>query len=410
MGKLSLSKERFQGIGFELAKVLMMFSLVSEVLCFLLAAYTKDTRFTALCMFLLLIPMYSVLIRRLIKNFFLFFLAHAALYGLIFLFHDVVPMVVIGAYVTADVIYIYVRKISGVNDPMSVALLFLSFVVALGTYLLCTSMEVTFLRPMILCMFLLQIMIYLIYFHQMNIHDTLSANTQSASQSIRKINSLNNKVIIMFIGVLLVLIGAGVLMRLDVAISLIGRGLLALLKVVVRFLFRGGDSAPVEETIVEETEGGGDMGSGVPEGYEPWMIWIILEKIMTVLAVVIVIALIAYVFYRLYQKFRMDRVEEDVLSDYAETPVFIERARPEKKERMSLRERLNLPNDKKIRRLFRKKVRARIKAGDPITAAQTPQEICRTVKAEDLSRLTGLYEKARYSDIPITKEDVQSVS
>ena len=77
---------------------------------------------------------------------------------------------------------------------------------------------------------------------------------------------------------------------------------------------------------------------------------------------------------------------------------------------MSLRERLNLPNDKKIRRLFRKKVRARIKAGDPITAAQTPQEICRTVKAEDLSRLTGLYEKARYSDIPITKEDVQSVS
>ena len=150
--------------------------------------------------------------------------------------------------------------------------------------------------------------------------------------------------------------------------------------------------------------------SGVPEGYEPWMIWIILEKIMTVLAVLIIIALIAYVFYRLYQKFRMDRVEEDVLSDYAETTVFIERARPEKKERMSLRERLNLPNDKKIRRLFRKKVRARIKAGDPITAAQTPQEICRTVKAEDLSRLTGLYEKARYSDIPITKEDVQSVS
>ena len=131
---------------------------------------------------------------------------------------------------------------------------------------------------------------------------------------------------------------------------------------------------------------------------------------MLIVCLISAIILIGYICYRLYQKFKMDRVEEDVLSDYAETTLFIERVKPEKKERMSLRERLNLPNDRKIRRLFRKRVQHRIKAGDPIRPSQTPREICNTVKAEDLTALTTLYEKARYSDIPITKEDVQSVS
>ena len=131
---------------------------------------------------------------------------------------------------------------------------------------------------------------------------------------------------------------------------------------------------------------------------------------MMVVGLIIVLIGIGYIFYRLYQKFKMDRVEEDVLSDYAETTVFVERVKPEKKERRSLKDLFNVPNDRKIRRIYQKKILHRIKAGDPIHPADTPRQILATVKAEDLTHLTEVYEKARYSDIPITKEDVQSVS
>lgn len=410
MGKL-IKRERFQGVGLEITKVLFLFSLVSEALIFLLSAYTHDLSYMPLLLVLLLVPVYSVLVRRLIPSFILFFLAHAALYGLVYLVRaDVLVMVIIGGYITVDVIYIYVRKISGVNDPMSVAQLIVAFVLAFVLYIMAEQLEATASRPVLIAFFIIQVVAYLVYFHQMNVRETLSVNTQSASQTIKKINRLNNKVIIMFIGVLLVLIGAGVVMRLDIVITLIGQGLLFLLKTVVRFLFRGGSEQPAESSLPSEEIGGQDMAGMIPDDYETWKIWLILEKVMVVFSVLVVLALIGYVFYRLYQKFKADRVEEDILSDYAETTISVERAARPKKERRTLAEIFNLPNDRKIRRLFQKKIQHRIKAGDPIRATQTPREMCAAVKAEDLSLLTGLYEKARYSDQEITKEEVKSVS
>lgn len=409
MGKLNLTRERFEGLGFEIAKVVYMFSLVSEILLCGLAAYTGDQRFTPILLMLLLVPVYSVIIRRLFKNFFLFFLAHVLLIGLVFLLRDPVVMAVVGVYILADIIYIYVRKISGANDPMTVALLLVAFVTALVLYLTAESIGAAFVRPLIITMFILQVVIYLFYFHHMNMRETLSANTQSANQSIRKINSLNNKAILMFMAILLILIAAGVFLRLDVVITMIGQLLLFVLRFIGRLLFRGGSTT--QETITpEESPTGGEMVSGVPDGYEPWKIWLILEKIGVVFCVIVAIALVIYVAYRLYQRFKMDRVEEDVLSDYSETTLFVERVKREKKERTSIFELFNLSNEKKVRRLFRKKVLHRMKAGDPIRPSQTAQEIRAAVRGEDLSRLTDLYEKARYSNEPVTKEEVQSVS
>ncbi len=408
MGKLNLSRERFEGLGFEIAKVVYMFSIASEVLVCGLAAYTGNQKFTPLALLLLLIPVYSVVIRRLFKNFFLFFLAHAALFGLLFLLKDPVAIVVIAAYIVADIIYIYVRKFSGVNDPMTVAQLITAFAFATAMYLISGKTDAAFVRPVIVTMFILQVVIYLLYFHQMNMRETLSANTQSASQSIKKINSLNNKAILMFLGILLVLIAAGVFLRLDVVISAIGELLLFIVRFIVRLLFRGGDGEP-GEIIRDEEMPGGEMVNGVPDGYEPWKIWLILEKVIMVASIILAIAGVIYLAYYLYKKFKMDKVEEDVLSDYSETTVFVERVKREKKERTSLFELFNLSNEKKIRRIFRKKVLQRIKAGDPITPSQTAQEIRAAVKGEDLTTLAALYDKARYSEEPITKEEVQSV-
>ena len=401
---------RFEGIGFEITKVVYIFSMVSVIAACLMATYSKDARYLPLCMGLLLVPVYSVIIRRLIKNFFLFFLAHVLLVGLMLLYKNPVVMALIGGYVLADIIYIYVRKISGVNDPMTSATLIVAFAVALITYIFCARMQIPFVQPVIIAVFIAQIVAYLVYFHQMNIHDTLEVNTESASQSIKKINRLNSKVIWMFVIVLLILIGVGVLARLDVIFTMAGRGLLAGLRFVLSFLFRGGKTdAEAGPVYVDEAGGQGDPNT-VPDDYVTWPIWLILEKIMFVLGVIVVLFLIGYIFYRLYQRFKMDRVEEDVLSDYADTTVFVERVKPEKRERRSLRDLFNVTNDKKVRRMYQKKIQRRIKAGDKITAADTPRQIVEIVKAEDLTQITEVYERARYSDIPITKEDVQSIS
>ena len=401
---------RFEGIGFEITKVVYIFSMVSVIAACLMATYSKDARYLPLCMGLLLVPVYSVIIRRLIKNFFLFFLAHVLLVGLMLLYKNPVVMALIGGYVLADIIYIYVRKISGVNDPMTSATLIVAFAVALITYIFCARMQIPFVQPVIIAVFIVQIVAYLVYFHQMNIHDTLEVNTESASQSIKKINRLNSKVIWMFVIVLLILIGVGVLARLDVIFTMAGRGLLAGLRFVLSFLFRGGKTeAEAGHVYVDEAGGQGDPNT-VPDDYVTWPIWLILEKIMFVLGVIVVLFLIGYIFYRLYQRFKMDRVEEDVLSDYADTTVFVERVKPEKRERRSLRDLFNVTNDKKVRRMYQKKIQRRIKAGDKITAADTPRQIVEIVKAEDLTQITEVYERARYSDIPITKEDVQSIS
>ena len=401
---------RFEGVGFEITKVVYIFSMVSVIATCLMATYSKDNRYVPLTMGLLLVPVYSVIIRRLIKNFILFFLAHAVLGGLLFLYKEPVPMVLIGGYVLADIVYIYVRKISGVNDPMTVAMLVVSFAVNLLCYIFTGRAGLTFVQPIIIAVFIIQIVAYLVYFHQMNIHDTLEVNTQSASQSIKKINRLNSKVIWMFVIILLILIGVGMVARLDIIFTMIGRGLLSGLGVIARFLFRGNktesESGPI---YVDEAGGQGDPNT-VPDDYVTWPIWIILEKIMMVVGTIIVLVAIGYVFYRLYQKFKMDRVEEDVLSDYAETTLFVERVKPEKKERRSLKDIFNVSNDRKVRRLYQKKIQHRIRAGDQITAADTPRQILQIVKGEDLSHITEVYERARYSNIPITKEDVQSIS
>ena len=211
MAKL-INKERFQGVGMELVKVEFIFSLVSEVLIFALAAYTKDLSYVPLLLALLLVPAYSVIMRRLIPSFILFFLAHAALYALVLLCNGILPMVVVGAYITVDVIYIYVRKISGVNDPMSVAQLMVAFALAFVLYLSTPQINMPSIRPILITFFIVQIVVYLIYFHQMNIKETLSANTQSASQSIAKINRLSFILLLCVMLIYAVVIG-GELMR-----------------------------------------------------------------------------------------------------------------------------------------------------------------------------------------------------
>ena len=66
--------------------------------------------------------------------------------------------------------------------------------------------------------------------------------------------------------------------------------------------------------------------------------------------------------------------------------------------------------EKKIRRLYFHKISRFMKKGDRIKPANTPVEIERALRdQENLQALTRVYQKARYSDEPITKEEIGEV-
>lgn len=401
-------RERMQGIGMELVKVIYLFSLVTEVLVCGMAALTNDTSLMAPMLGLLVIPALSVLFRRCIRNFVLFFLAHVAMFGVIFLYPNLLSRVAAGAFIASDMIYIYVRKTSGSNDPMSVAQLVIAFGVALVMYIVSGQVDITFVRPFIITMFIIHITVYMIYFHELNVQESLEANSESLNQSTRKIGNINNKIIIIYVVIMLILIGAGVLLRMDVVITMIGQLLYAALRFVVRLFAHGGGSEGSQVPVDVPEASGGDDAVMMNGEANTFMFWLVVEKI--VIAVCLIVALIGlgYALYRFYQKFTKDRIEERQTGEYEETTVFVEKAEKVRKERQSLFEYLNLSNEKRVRRLYAKRVQKQIKAGAPVKPSQTVQEI-QSVVQEDLTALSTLYEKARYSNQLITKEEVKGI-
>jgi len=396
------------GIGMELIKVVFMFSMVSEILVTFIAALQKDVNHAYWMLVLILVPVISVFLRRFVHKFGWFFLAHAALMGGLFLMPTTLTKVFAGIYIAADIIYIYVRRTSGTDDPMSAMQLVISFVVAFVLYITVGKMDLENLRPMILAFFIFHISVYMIYFHQLNVRDALEASAEHLNQATKKLNGINNKIIAFYVVIMLLLIGVGVVLRMDVVFSMIGQLLLLMVRAIVKLVFRE-KSGNSEVIVGDQPEGmGGDSGGPAGE-FVTYEFWFIIEKIVMAVCLIAAIIGLVYLAYRFYKRFMQNRIEEHSTADFEETTVFVEKAQKVRKERKSLFDYFNLTNDKKVRHIYAKKIQKQIKAGVPVKSSQTVQEIRQIVEKENLTRITALYEKARYSDQPISKEEVKSV-
>ena len=221
-------KERMHGIGLELIKVVFMFSMASEILVCFLAALQKDDEYAPWMLALIIVPVISVFLRRFVQKFSWFFLGHVALMCSLFLMPTILTKVLAGIYIAVDIIYIYVRRTSGTDDPMSTIQLVIAFALALVLYFASGKMEIESLRPMILAMFIVHISVYMIYFHQLNVREALEASAGHLNQATKKLNGINNKIIAFYVVIMLLLIGVGVVLRMDVVFSMLGQMLLLL--------------------------------------------------------------------------------------------------------------------------------------------------------------------------------------
>ncbi len=407
--KKNRGPRRTDGLMLELVKVLFIFSVADEALLCVAAAWTGDLSLMPWMTALLLIPVYSVLALRFVRNFFGFLFLHLLLFAVPLLYPDVVSRILAALFVIADILYIYVRRLTGSNEPMSFSMTMVAFGLAAVLYFAAPALKIEFVRPTLSVLFLLQLTAYLVYFHQNNVRETLAIQEEDRNQSLGKIHSFNNRILLAFVLVMLLLVGAGLIFRLDVVLAEIGHLLFTGFKALIRLLFRGGSEDEESGEVPKETVPDGGGGPLLPaDDTEPFLIWKILEAAAVVVTAVLILAGICYILYKFYKKFTEGRVEESQQADYRETTVFLERVKREKKERRPFREYFILSNEQKVRRLYKKRIEKQIRAGVKVEPSRTVQEIRALLPQEDLAKISEVYEKARYSGQPVSREELRS--
>ena len=128
---------------------------------------------------------------------------------------------------------------------------------------------------------------------------------------------------------------------------------------------------------------------------------------MTIAVVIALIALTIYALYRFYKWFYSRKPETISFDEFEETSTFMEAKEKASIKRDFFWSRFRLTNEKKIRRIYKKRLEIPMRKQEIIKVSDSPKEILEKMPSEGLENLTELYEKARYSNQPITKEEVK---
>lgn len=402
---------------------------------YLMTALTKDPADIWRMQLLVLPILYLYLVRCTVRNFFLFFLLHAfallpaAVY--IPLLGDLTTEAVyIGGaqvefYMTWDalgkfgmgimilatafiIIYSIVDRLKDLSDTTSMGGLIVITLVLTAGYLAAEHMRNPFIRPYLLGCELAAIAVYFADMHTRNVNSTLTNINEMLNQPEQKIRRSNNRILLMFLIGTLAFALLAVVLRLDRVIVWTLQALLAGIRFLVS-LIPSRDAPPDETSIPMESAPEPDDGSGMmPDGGSTAAIWIYLEYLLTFAMIVAIVGLIIYGLYRFYKWFYSRSVKTVRSDEFEETTDFIE-TQPTARPRGigSLFERLRLTDEKKVRRMYKKRLAGPMKRGDKVRPSDTPEEILRKLPAENLEVLSEIYERARYSREGVTREDVK---
>ncbi len=405
------------------------------IACYLMTALTKDPAEIWRMQLLVLSILYLYVIRCTVRNFFLFFLLHAfalipaAIY-IPLLGNPTVESVYIGGakvefFMTWDalgkfgmgimilagafiIIYSVVDRLKDLSDTTSMGGLIVITLVLTAGYLGAEHMQNPFIRPYLLGCELAAIAVYFADMHTRNVNSTLTNINEMLNQPEQKIRRSNNRILLMFLIGTLAFALIAVVLRLDRVIVWTLQALLAGIRFLVS-LIPSRDAPPDETSIPVESAPEPDNGGGMmPDGGSTAAIWIYLEYLLTFVMIVAIVGLVIYGLYRFYKWFYSRSVKTVHADEFEETTDFIE-TQPTVRTRGigSLFERLRLTDEKKVRRMYKKRLAGPMKKGDKVRPSDTPEEILRKLPAENLEVLSEIYERARYSREGVTREDVK---
>ena len=393
----------------ELLKIFLLFSIPGAIICFVNAAVEHDLRAAVPLLPLWVIPLLLIFVRQYVKNFFLFALCHLVWIGYLFLPLELIPRLLAGAYLILAIAYSYVRKYTGRGEALSMGTLFVGCGTLIVLYFLAGFLDIQAIRPYLVGLAVAQILIFFVSLHILNVNETLSNVGDMMSQPAQKLRRFNGKIAAIFLVIATAVMLLAVVLRLDVVFTWLGSGALALLRFLLSFLGRGEETGEISEDFqLEVNPSQADTEAAI--GGEPFILWVILEKIVIVAFCVGIIVGIVYLLYRFYKAFNKNSIQKLATEEFTESSAFVEKEKRSPRPKGRVRDALQMTPDKRIRRLYFHKISRYMKKGDRIKPANTPVEIEQALREqENLQALTRVYQKARYSDEPITKEEIREV-
>ena len=386
--------------------------LIIAVLSYALTAWTKDPMMVLKIHLLCVIPLYMYWIRQEVWNLFLFSVLHILPFSLLWFYQqdkDLIIALIVGVGIGIFVVYSFVLRLTETKNQITLGgLIVLCGALARGYF--CVQIPQVgmgeTLQPYLMTVSFVALLIYFMEMHLRNINTTLNNVNEMLNQPAQKIRKFNQKILAYFIIGTGIFIFLALVFRIDRGIMAIGQGLLWLIRFLIGLIPKGeytGEESFFQENSMPDRQND-DMEF---EEVGPSPFWEILEQIVTVAVVIALITAIVYGLYRFYKWFYSRKPETVTTDEFEETSLYIESEHKSSRKKESFWSRFRLTNEKKIRRIYRKRLEAPMKTQEVLKVSDSPKEILEKMPSEALEDLTELYEKARYSNVPITKEEVR---
>lgn len=339
---------------------------------------------------LLIMPIFSTIIRRKIRFLILFILLHAAMCAWVLLSPNLLMSALGGLYMLLLTVYGLVRSLS--REPEKDMSSF-TLIAAIGTMLLVYI--IMFIRvhleyewSLMLQGFIFTI-IYLWYDHETAVRDALKTMDKQGNMSTRRVIQFNGNVFNGYLAFGVILLVIAYAAGLGRVIGSVGNLLLMVIRKIVGFLTRDTEAPVIEEetTVVSDVIESNDMG-GLPQG-ETSPFWAFLQHVLVVLFIGFLLYVIVVLLIRAFKNYhRSANYKEE---GYEEYKTYYTKARPEKeaRQRLSIFDR---SPENMIRRAYYKKVRKQI--DKKALRSDTPAEVA--VKLPEVAEIVDNYEKVRY--------------
>lgn len=251
------------------------------------------------------------------------------------------------------------------------------------------------------------IIAFFIWYNIKNLNSFVQKNGSAKSFNVEQAVNVNSVMLALFMGICAIVMFIMPRLHIQDAIRAVFLGIWG---IVLKIIHALNPNLPTGDYELEQMMNNKPNDSGMDdlgivlemsEGND------ILDLIMVIFAAIIFICMMVLVLKSLkdvrYKKSQGNDVKEFVKPEFKHNK--------EKKKEKKFVFHGNVSNDVAVRKLYKNLIRQKLKKGHKVDNTDTPQEISKSVIGWDNTavEVTNIYEKARYSEEMIAKEDVETL-
>lgn len=407
----------------DIINMILMFFVTFSILGILILFFTEDQSLVYSALILLPAPIISYIIGKRTKHIWSLTLLHLVLLGFyLYVSHEIILGVLYGFYLAFLLISEFRQKLKDEFPPKtntSLLLLTIFFLMYFtGNYL-----ELKEIKRVSLILVILFILFYLLNMYLLNFRTYFKNNEHISNIPIHQIKLSNNILIVFYSSLSIIIMFLFTKLPYRNLLSSVGNTIIAILRFIFSFLFHEKKELvpPVEVAPIDYS-----MNS-LPTDNEPSpiidFILNLLFYILGILVIIVFITLIIYGVYKLYQQFYSNKMSNEDDETVFISP-FDKKEKLEKELKKSPLQKLSTlfgkSNNEKIRKLYYKAIVRNAKS-DQLEKGLTPSKLSEyaltpastliknSVDLDKAKTLTEYYEKARYSNVDSSKEELENV-